>query len=167
MQIGLNTGYGGDYLSKAKEDYLKQMGVIKESPLEAEKEKAEEKEKNKRSTPQECETCKHRKYKDGSDEMVSFKSAAHIAPNAAYAAVRAHEGEHVSNAYKKAAQGNGKVVSANVAIHTARCPECGRIYVSGGTTYTQIRYYENNPYAQNSKSLDAANLKGKQVDSGV
>ena len=167
MQIGINTGYGGDYISKAKEDYLKQMGVIKESPLEAEKEEKEKKEIKKKSTPQECETCKHRKYQDGSNEMVSFKSAAHISPNAAYSAVRAQEGEHVSNAFKKAEMGNGKVVSANVAIHTARCPECGRIYVSGGTTYTQIRYYENNPYSQNSKSLDAANLKGKQVDSGV
>ena len=167
MQIGINTSYGDDYISKAREDYLKKIGVIKEDPIEAEKEKTEKEKKDKKSTPQECETCKHRKYIDGSDEMVSFKAAAHISPNAAYAAVRAHEGEHVSNAYKKAEMGNGKVVSANVAIHTDRCPECGRIYVSGGTTYTQIRYYENNPYSQNSKSLDAANLKGKQVDSGV
>ena len=30
------------------------------------------------SSPAECETCKNRKYQDGSDEMVSFKSAAHI-----------------------------------------------------------------------------------------
>ena len=35
-----------------------------------------------KSSPAECETCKNRKYKDGSDEMVSFKSAAHISPSA-------------------------------------------------------------------------------------
>ena len=31
----------------------------------------------------ECQTCKNRKYADGSDENVSYKSAAHIAPGAA------------------------------------------------------------------------------------
>lgn len=28
-----------------------------------------------KSSPAECETCKNRKYQDGSDEMVSFKTA--------------------------------------------------------------------------------------------
>ena len=28
-----------------------------------------------KSSPAECETCKNRKYQDGSNEMVSFKSA--------------------------------------------------------------------------------------------
>ena len=55
-----------------------------------------------RSSPAESETCKNRKYQDGSDEMVSFKSAAHITPEAAATRVRAHEQEHVSNAYNKA-----------------------------------------------------------------
>ena len=36
----------------------------------------------------ECETCASRKYQDGSDEQVSFKSAAHIAPEAAAARVQ-------------------------------------------------------------------------------
>ena len=53
-----------------------------------------------KSSPAECETCKNRKYQDGSDEMVSFKSAAHISPEASASRVRAHEQEHVSNAYK-------------------------------------------------------------------
>ena len=59
------------------------------------------------SSSEECQTCKNRKYQDGSDEMVSFKSAAHVSPQAAAGRVRAHEGEHVSNAYDKAAQKNG------------------------------------------------------------
>jgi len=56
----------------------------------------------KRTGQAKCETCANRKYQDGSDEMVSFKSAAHISPESAGSAVRAHEQEHVSNAYKKA-----------------------------------------------------------------
>ena len=117
------------------------------------------------SSPEECETCKNRKYQDGSSENVSFKSASHISPNAAGTAVRAHEGEHVSNAYTKAAQNNGKVVNASVSIHTSVCPECGRTYVSGGTTNTTIKYSnEANPYQQNQKSLDAAYLIGANID---
>ena len=125
-----------------------------------------EKQAGRKSSPAECETCKNRKYQDGSDEDVSFKSPAHIDPNAAASRVRSHEQEHVSNAYKKAAQNNGKVVSCNVAIHTAVCPECGRTYVSGGTTSTQIRYFnEENPYQKNMKSSDAANkYRGMNVD---
>lgn len=113
----------------------------------------------------ECQTCKERKYVDGSDENVSFKAASHIAPEAASARVRAHEGEHVSNAYSKAAGNSGKVVNASVSIHTAICPECGRSYVSGGTTNTMIKYSnESNPYQQAKKTIDAANLKGSFID---
>ncbi len=114
---------------------------------------------------EECETCKKRKYQDGSDEMVSFKSAAHISPESAAATVRAHEQEHVSNAYKKAATGNGKVVSASVSIHTSVCPECGRTYVSGGTTHTQIKYYnEDNPYQKDLKLADRSKYSGMNTD---
>lgn len=125
-----------------------------------------EKQAGRKSSPAECKTCKERKYQDGSDEDVSFKSAAHIDPNAAASRVRSHEQEHVSNAYKKAAQNNGKVVSCNVSIHTSVCPECGRTYVSGGTTATQIKYYnEENPYQKEMKSSDAANkYRGMNVD---
>ena len=121
-----------------------------------------------KSSPAECETCKNRKYKDGSDEMVSFKSAAHISTQASASRVRAHEQEHVSNAYKKAAMGNGQVVSASVSLQTAICPECGTTYTAGGTTTTQIRYEnESNPYQQNQKSLDAANLIGQSLNLAV
>ena len=68
---------------------------------------------------EECQTCKNRKYKDGSDEMVSFKTPTRISPESAASAVRAHEQEHVSNAYAKAAPKNGKVIAASVSIHTA------------------------------------------------
>lgn len=118
-----------------------------------------------KSSPAECETCASRKYQDGSDENVSFKTAQHISPQAAASRVRAHEQEHVSNAYTKAAQNNGRVLSANVAIKTAVCPECGRSYVSGGTTTTQIKYYnEENPYQKNLKAVDSAKYKGRMID---
>ena len=121
-----------------------------------------------KSSPAECETCKNRKYQDGSDESVSFKSAAHISPEASAARVMAHEQEHVSNAYSKAAQKNGQVVSANVTLHTAVCPECGRTYVSGGETSTQIKYYnEQNPYQQDKKSADSVSFRGMNVNYAV
>ena len=125
-----------------------------------------EKQAGKKSSPAECETCKNRKYQDGSDEDVSFKSPAHINPNAAASRVRSHEQEHVNNAYKKAAESNGKVMSCNVSIHTDICPECGRTYVSGGTTATQIKYMnEENPYQKEMKSSDAANkYRGMHLD---
>ncbi len=120
---------------------------------------------NTQNPAEECETCKKRKYVDGSDEMVSFKSPAHISPQNAASAVRSHEQEHVSNAYSKAAADNGKVIRASVSIHTSICPECGRSYVSGGTTHTQIKYYnEENPYQQDLKATDEAKYKGMNTD---
>ena len=85
----------------------------------------------------ECQTCKERKYQDGSDDPgVSFKTPTNIAPEQAGAAVRGHENEHVVREQAKARQENRKVVSQSVTYHTAICPECGKVYVSGGTTRT-------------------------------
>ena len=112
-----------------------------------------------------CQTCANRKYQDGSDENVSFKSATNIAPEAAASAVRGHEQEHVANAYEKAEKGNGKVISATVQIHTSCCPECGKTYVSGGTTRTQIKYSnEENPYQKNLKDMQGGFLRGINLD---
>jgi hypothetical protein len=122
------------------------------------------------SSPEDCKTCKNRKYQDESDETnVSFKNASSVAPQAAASAVRAHEGQHVSNAYKKAEKaGNAEVVSANVSIHTSICPECGKTYVSGGTTQTSIKYKnESNPYEQSRKSTDAIGFRGANANYAV
>ncbi len=118
------------------------------------------------SSPADCQTCKERKYKDGSNESdVSFKAPGHIDPKASASTVMAHEKQHVSNAYQKAAQEQGKVVSANVSLHTAICPECGTVYVSGGTTSTAISYPdEDNPYQKNKKAQDAIRLRGANID---
>lgn len=85
----------------------------------------------------ECETCKNRKYQDGSDDPgVSFKTATNVAPEMAASAVRGHENEHVVRERAKAEQEDRKVVSQSVTMHTEICPECGDVYVSGGTTRT-------------------------------
>ena len=155
----LNQKPATPYEEKKLEERKEQLGI--EDPLK----KVLEKEKDKHSPDYECETCKNRKYQDGSDEMVSFKTAQHIAPSAAYTAVRAHEQEHVSNAYNKAFQNNAKVVEASVTIHTAICPECGRSYISGGTTHTQIKYYnEDSPYQKALKTQDASKYAGMNLD---
>lgn len=118
----------------------------------------------KRSGAIECQTCKNRKYQDGSDEMVSYKAPGHISPQDSGSRVRAHEQEHVSNAYSKAADGNGQVISASVSLKTSICPECGRTYVSGGKTTTQIKYNTKNPYENNKKSYEADSLAGQFVE---
>ncbi len=84
-----------------------------------------------------CQTCEQRKYQDGSDDPgVSFKTASHIAPEQAASAVKGHEMEHVVREQAKAEREDRRVVSQNVSIHTDICPECGKVYVSGGTTRT-------------------------------
>ena len=114
----------------------------------------------------ECQTCQNRMYQDGSNESdVSFKTASKVTPEAAASAVRGHEQMHVSNAFQKAEQDNGKVISATVQIHTSVCPECGKTYVSGGTTRTQIKYSnEENPYQKNLKDLQGGFLRGINID---
>ena len=119
----------------------------------------------KKSSPAECETCKNRKYTDGSDEMVSFKAPGHIDPDNAAAVVLGHEQEHVSNAYNKARNNNGHVERATVRLKTDICPECGRSYISGGETNTQIKYYnEEYPYQKDLKQTDAVKYRGANVD---
>ena len=119
----------------------------------------------KKSSPAECQTCKNRKYTDGSDEMVSFKAPGHIDPNNAAAVVLGHEQEHVSNAYNKARNNDGHVERATVRLKTDICPECGRSYISGGETNTQIKYYnEDNPYQKDLKQTDAVKYRGANVD---
>jgi len=94
-----------------------------------------------------CETCEKRKYQDGSDDPgVSFKTPSHIAPEQAAAAVRGHEMEHVVRESAKAEREEREVVSQSVTIHTDICPECGKVYVSGGTTRTTTAA-KTQPYA--------------------
>ena len=158
----IGSYYNQNAISYAQSSVLPDSDISKISPTS---DASETKKAGRTSSPADCQTCKERKYQDGSDEMVSFKSASHISPEASMGRVMAHEQEHVSNAYSKAAQKNGEVISANVSLKSAICPECGRSYISGGETRTQIKYTnESNPYQQDKKALDSLSLTGMNIN---
>ena len=105
----------------------------------------------------ECQTCKERKYQDGSnDPGVSFKAPGHISPESAGAVVMAHEQEHVGNEQSKAQSEGRRVVSQSVRVFTSVCPECGKVYVSGGETRTTT--------ASDSKPRQEKSPVGTQLD---
>lgn len=127
--------------------------------------KAEEQDalKNGRKDKKECQTCKDRKYQDGSnDPGVSFKSPTKIGPDQAASAVAGHERQHVVRERYKAQQNDRKILFQTVSIHSAICPECGRAYVSGGTTRTVTKGKEEQP--SNSKQQNPDSTLGKYVD---
>lgn len=116
----------------------------------------------------ECQTCKNRKYVDGSNEPnVSFKTPGKIRPEESYAKVSSHEREHVANAIAKGSKPGAKLISASVALKIEVCPECGTSYVAGGTTTTQIRYSKSNPYDKNADEAFGNLLVGNNVDEKV
>lgn len=89
---------------------------------------------------QACQTCKNRKYQDGSDDSgVSFQTPQHIDPGSSASVVAGHEMEHVMRERFDAESEGGKVVMQTVQLHGDICPECGRFYIAGGTTRTVTR----------------------------
>ncbi len=119
----------------------------------------------KTSSSGECQTCKNRKYVDGSNEgNVSFKAPGHISPEASAATVKSHEMEHVANAVKEGNKANKELISATVSLQVSVCPECGRSYVSGGTTRTTIATYSDNPYDMARKTIEGSFLAGQNID---
>lgn len=112
-----------------------------------------------------CETCEKRKYQDGSDDPgVSFKTATRVAPETAQAAVRGHEMEHVVREQAKAKREGRKVVSQSVTYHTGICPECGKIYISGGTTRTVTAA---NNAAENKRESLRKRFSGKTLGTSL
>ncbi len=103
----------------------------------------------------ECQTCKNRKYQDGSDDPgVSFKTASKVGPEGAAAAVRGHEYEHVNRNQAKAAREGKEVVYQSVRIKTAICPECGESYVAGGETTTVTKTKPENEVEKPGKKAE-------------
>jgi len=87
--------------------------------------------------PGECKTCANRRYIDRSDDpSVSYQTPTKINPNMAVAAVSSHEQEHVRNERSAADRNDRDIVNQTVTLTYDCCPECGRHYVSGGTTRT-------------------------------
>jgi hypothetical protein len=85
----------------------------------------------------ECGACATRSYADQSgDGSVSFQSPTRISPEAAPAAVAAHEGEHLANEQFRAEQNGQRVVTQYKVTHMDICAECGKSYVAGGEANT-------------------------------
>lgn len=112
----------------------------------------------------ECQTCKHRRYQDESnDPGVSYQTPTKLGNNVAMA-VSAHEHEHVARNQMKADREGREVVSQSVTLHTNVCPECGKSYVSGGTTRTVTR--ANNEPEQHYNAIPGTG-KGTALDMTV
>ncbi len=108
----------------------------------------------------ECQTCKNRKYQDGSDDPgVSYKTPTNISPEKSAASVRAHEKEHVVREQAKAQREGRRVVSQDVTYQTGICPECGKVYIAGGTTRTVTK-----AQAKNLFSPDTGPTLGQYLD---
>ncbi|MGE5633565.1 MAG: hypothetical protein ACM3TR_21100 [Caulobacteraceae bacterium] len=114
----------------------------------------------------ECSTCRNRKYVDGSsDPGVSFKAPAHVSPESSGTAVMAHEQEHVSREGSKAKSEARVVVAQSVQIYTDVCPECGRVYTSGGKTTTTTKSESGkSDYFMNNMKKFFENHYGKYID---
>lgn len=114
----------------------------------------------------ECQTCENRRYQDGSDDNgVSFQTPTKIDPKSAAAKVKGHEMEHVYRNQAKAEREGNEIVSQSVTLHTGICPECGKTYISGGTTRTSIRGGENKDERFNIGMKNAE--KGSLLDKAV
>lgn len=141
-------------------------GSVSPTPFSTEK-ADEQRRTGKTESKGECQTCKERKYVDGSDEgNVSFKAPGHIAPEASAGVVMSHEKEHVANAKREGNKPGNELISASVSLKTAICPECGRSYVAGGTTRTLIKYGDSE-YDKNKKAADLDAVLGANVDVAV
>jgi hypothetical protein len=105
-----------------------------------------------------CNTCANRRYQDkSSDPGVSFKAPTKLTPNEAASQVVAHEREHVARDTAKAREEGREVVHSSINITTANCPECGRMYVSGGSAKTVTR-------AKEADMKDPLNTAGTLMD---
>ncbi len=114
----------------------------------------------------ECQTCENRKYQDGSDDNgVSCQTPTKFSPETAAARVRSHEQEHVVRNQAKAEREGNEIVSQSVTLHTGICPECGKVYISGGTTETTIRKGSDDAEKFNVGMND--NEKGQELNVAV
>lgn len=119
------------------------IGNYESSKVGGEKEELSQSEirAKKRSGEIECQTCKNRKYVDGSDDAgVSFKTPQHVGASQSASAVIGHELQHYNRETADAKLNGGEVVSASISIIRKNCPECGRSYVAGGQTRVTKRF---------------------------
>lgn len=87
--------------------------------------------------PKPCQTCASRRYQDSSsDPTASMQSPTRLAPGNEASSVLAHEYQHLAYRQQEAEREGRKVTFQMVRISTSACPECGRIFVSGGQAIT-------------------------------
>ncbi|MBQ8177319.1 MAG: hypothetical protein IJ035_09840 [Oscillospiraceae bacterium] len=130
------SAYGKNKTEKADENYGRYGGNIELAHDKI----SEENDKKRRFDSFECKTCENRRYQDGSDDMgVSFQTPTKLNPNEAAARVKSHEMEHVGRNQAKAEREGREIVSQSVTLNTDICPECGKVYISGGLTRTVTR----------------------------
>ena len=75
--------------------------------------------------------------------------------------------EHVYREQAKADREGRKVVSQNVTMHTEICPECGKSYVSGGTTRTVTKADTDNAAQQDAARQNEEDQKTRVPFSAV
>lgn len=138
----------GDHASKTNmmdmwNESIRRAQEKRSSPVQVQQEHSDSRadlEQRVRNGQAECPTCASRTYKDQSgDTSVSFQAPKHISAATSGLAVMSHEGEHVSHEDANAREKGGEVVSSSVSLEYAKCPDCGRTYVAGGTTKTTTR----------------------------
>ena len=154
--------YGKNNIEKADGNYGKYNG----SQENAHDKISEENDKKRRFDSFECQTCKNRRYQDGSDDMgVSFQTPTKVDPKAAASKVKSHEMEHVGRNQAKAEREGREVVSQSVTLKTGICPECGRVYIAGGVTRTTTKGASDDRF--NVGMNDPSQSKGGMLDMAV
>lgn len=124
----------------------------------------------KRSGKIECQTCKERRYKDGSDDNgVSYQTPTYIEKNQSANKVMAHEMEHYRRETMSAEKNDEKIISIGVSTTKSVCPECGASYTSGGATSVTKRKdihkeSENNHFKNKSFEENIGKYFGKEID---
>ncbi|MBR4096765.1 MAG: hypothetical protein IKK42_05625 [Oscillospiraceae bacterium] len=156
------SAYGKNKAEKADEKYGKYSGNIEHNHNRI----SEENDRKRRFDSFECQTCENRRYQDGSTDMgVSFQTPTKVDPKAAAAKVKSHEMEHVGRNQAKAEREGREIVSQSVSLKTAICPECGRVYISGGLTRTTTRGASDSRF--NVGMNDPTQSKGGMFDIAV
>jgi len=107
--------------------------------------------------PGECKACKSRRYVDQSDDpSVSFQTPSKINSSMSAAAVSSHEQEHVRNERGNAMREGREITHQSVTLTYDTCPECGKSYVSGGTTRITSIGKPDGAQANDGQSDDSA-----------
>ena len=119
-----------------------------------------------KSKTTECQTCKNRKYVDGSNEANVPLKMLRIFHRKRHLLLSGHmRGSMFPMRITKLPRKTAKWYLHPSESRHRSARNVARSYISGGVTDTQIRYYnESNPYQQDLKQTDGIKLRGANVD---